>query len=111
MKPIILISLIVALWFPVRAYAGDIYGTLWRDGRKLGGVPVEIVCRTSVYKGQTNQQGAYRMFVLVRGRCSFTVRLGERLSASIAVASYDDPIRYDFDLIHQPDGAYTLRRR
>ncbi len=111
MKSIILMCLLVGFWLPVRTYGGDIYGTLWKDGKNIGaGVRTQIICGNRVYQSQTNKQGSYRMFVPVRGRCSFTVEF-QAQRASVVVASYDDPIRYDFELISLANGRYVLRRR
>lgn len=105
MKSTLVIPL--ALLFPLEGYAGLIYGTVRNNtGAPIGGMPVSVACpefgHTPPQSVPTDGAGAYRIFVDIRGRCQLQVGS----SAPTTVFSYDDPIRYDFDLI-----GGTLRRR
>lgn len=105
MKPVLVISL--ALLFPLEGYAGLIYGTVRNEtGASIGGIPISVACpefgRAPPQSVTTDGAGAYRIFIGIRGRCQLQV--GN--STPTTVFSYDDPVRYDFDLV----GA-TLRRR
>ena len=91
------------------AYAGQLYGSLKEDGRSLpAGVGFEIRCRNQSYSGQTDGNGAYAINT-EKGRCTLVVYYkGQSLTADIF--SYDNPVRYDFDLVFV-NGQYTLRRK
>ena len=95
--------------FPVPAHAGNIYGSLWIDGRPAQGAQIQIRC-TAPHPAQTDSNGSYSVFVPENGRCVFHVDFGGH-SGETAIASYGNPIKYDFDLIRQGDGNYVLRSR
>ena len=98
-----------ALFVTVRAHAGNIYGSLWMDGRPAPGAQIQIRC-TGSHPAQTDGNGAYSVFVQENGRCTFHVDF-QGHSVETAVASYGNPVKYDFDLIRQSDGSFTLRSR
>jgi hypothetical protein len=105
------VFLFLALLFcsAARAYAGNIYGTLWLDGRPVPGAQIQITCNTA-HTAQTDSNGAYSVSVPEKRRCVFHVDYAGH-SGQADVASYDNPIKYDFDLIRQGDGNYVLRSR
>ena len=94
--------------FPVQAFAGNIYGSLWVDGRPAIGAQIQITCANR-HAGQTDSNGSYQIFVQEKGRCVFHVDVGGH-SGQTDDASYDDPIKYDFDLVLQ-NGNYVLRSK
>lgn len=102
---VILIAFSVA---SVPAFAGHIYGSLRDQGRAISqGIDVRIECGDNSYAGKTENDGSYRVFVPVKGKCSFVVMYnGKRAAAD--VYSYDDPKKYDFALVLQKDGSYQL---
>jgi hypothetical protein len=104
------VFLFLALLFcsPARAYAGNIYGTLWVNGGPAKGAQIQITC-TTAHPAQTDNNGSYRIFVPERGRCVFHVDYAGH-SGQAGVASYDNPIKYDFDLVLQGEH-YVLRSR
>jgi len=108
MKTVGFLALVLLLFFPVPARAGNIYGNLWLDGRPVAGAQIEIACPAR-HAAQTDNNGSYRVFIPEKGRCTFVVRFGNQ-SAQAEIASYDNPIKYDFDVIRQGTG-YILRRR
>jgi len=101
----------LVLFVPLTIYAGQIYGNL-RDpsGQPIQEkITVEIKCGVKVFTGQTDAYGSYRVYAAEKGRCTFKV-VYQGQDASFDVYSYDDPVRYDFDLVSEK-GRYTLRRR
>jgi hypothetical protein len=93
---------------PSRAHAGNIYGSVWLDGRPVQGAQIQITC-SSPHTAQTDNSGSYRVFVQEKGRCVFHVDYAGH-SGQADVASYDNPVKYDFDLVLQ-DGNYVLRSK
>ena len=107
---VLLLLLAIVCCFPPRAHAGNIYGSLWLDGKPAEGAQIVIKCgSTPPHPAQTDSHGSYRVFVPERDRCVFTVQLGGQ-SGQIEIASYDNAIKYDFDLVRQGSG-YALRRK
>ena len=87
--------------------AGQLYGSLMEDGRPASAA-FEIQCPGQSYRGQTDGNGAYAINA-VKGQCTLVVYYrGQAPTADIF--SYDNPVRYDFDLV-QVNGQYTLRRK
>ena len=93
----------------VPAQAGNIYGSLWIDGKPAAGAQIQIRC-ASPHPAQTDGNGSYSVFVPENGRCTFHVDYQGR-AVETPVASYGNPVKYDFDLVHQPDGSIALRSR
>jgi hypothetical protein len=101
------VVLLVIFLSPAFLSAAQIFGNI----RKQGGPPVagavEIKCGDRAYPGSADAYGAYSIFVPQQGKCSLTVRYENKPSLPVAVFSYGDPTRYDFELL--PSG--ELRRR
>ena len=91
------------------AYAGQIYGTLTIDNRPVGrGVKVAIMVGSTQTTTETDDYGAYKVFV-PKGKYTMKVYYGGR-ELLFGIFSYDDPVRYDFDVVRQGDGYYLKRR-
>ena len=99
--------IICGLISAVSVSAGQLYGSLKENGRPVN-VAFEIRCPGQSYRGQTDGNGAYAINA-VKGRCSLVVYY-QGQSPTADIFSYDNPVRYDFDLV-QVNGQYTLRRR
>jgi hypothetical protein len=110
MKKIVLVIMFGLLLLPVSVYATQIYGSLKEDGRAVPAeVSFEVVCGDQRYVGKTDGYGAYSLNA-GRGKCTFKVYYKGQ-SPTFDVYSYDNPVRYDFDLVLQSNGQYMLRRR
>jgi hypothetical protein len=110
----IAIPLFLILLFPTFALAGQIFGSLKQNGASIGkGTAVLIKCSESEkYEGQTDGYGSYNIYVPRAGKCGFTVYYGGRWSPAYFVYSdQTDPVRYDFELVRQPDGSFKLERK
>lgn len=106
---IFLISLI--LLFPSFTYAGQVYGRLLERNRSVGpGVRIIISCHQNIYNGVTDSYGSYRIYVPRQGRCELTVYYRNQPTTT-SIYSYNDPVRYDFELVRNREGRYFLRRR
>jgi len=92
---------------PLPASAGLIHGSIRESGGPARDHPIEIVCPNSPpISTSTDNQGDYRVFVGVRGRCE--LRVGNTEPATIF--SSDNPVRYDFE-IGFDRGRAVLRRQ
>lgn len=108
------IALLVFLFCaPGLAVAAQIFGNLKQDNRSVGqGVEISINCGGRAQQAFTDAYGAYSVYVPNSGRCSLTVNDGKAgRSHPYTVLSSEEPTRYDFDLIRNPDGSLSLRRR
>jgi hypothetical protein len=105
---IVVVSL-VALMAPLTAQAAQIYGALSKGGSPLAGTRVTVACDSGDRdETRTDDHGAYRLFVAHTGRC--TLSLPDDGGASAAIYSFDDPVRFDFDLV-PAGGGFQLRKR
>jgi len=85
------------------ASAAQIYGRL----NQPAGVLVRVQCDNGASgETRTDAQGSYQVFIAQTGRC--TLSLPERSGAQGTVYSYDEPARFDFDVV---DGSQQLRAR
>jgi hypothetical protein len=89
--------------------AGQIYGTLREGGRGVA-ARIEIVPEgKSPIPVTTSANGAYSVSVPDPGRCWLRVYYTKPV-APVAIFSYAEPVKYDFDLIPAGNG-YSLQRR
>jgi hypothetical protein len=102
--------MIVLLLSASAALAGEVYGTI-TDGTKpiAAGVKVEVAVSGKVYAGEIDKFGSYRVVVKEKGKCIFTVRVGDQ-SPSVELVSYDKSTRYDW-ILETKDGKPSLRRK
>lgn len=95
---------------PTVAYGGQIFGTLTADNKPVGrAVKVSVLCGATNGAGETDDYGSYKVFV-PKGKCVLKVYYGGQW-LEFAIYSYDDPVRYDFDVVRGGDGRYFLKRR
>jgi hypothetical protein len=91
------------------AWGGQIDGTLYQSGQPVAGQNIQVRCEPNVLQsGTTDSRGAFSIYMDQTGICAFEVI---DLGVTHKIYSYRDPVRYDFDLVVQPDGRYLLRRR
>ena len=94
-----------------RIWAGHIYGTLRAAGRPCAHVTMDVVdgAGKPVLRAVTEVDGSFRFFI--RGNGRFGVRVYYQRDAPTAlIYSYNDPAKYDFDLVNR-NGHYELIRR
>jgi len=109
MRLFTVLALAVVMAVSQRAHAANLFGSLWLDGRPVQGAQIEVTC-SDRHQAQTDNNGSYSIFIPEKGRCVFQVVFAGH-SGRTEVASYDNPIKYDFDLIRQNDGNYVLRSK
>jgi hypothetical protein len=64
-----------------------------------------------MYTGVVQPGGDYKIYVREQGACTLKVLIGSpETSPRTNVQSYDEPVRYDFDIVGGPHG-YGLARR
>jgi len=106
--PIAVVSLALLL-SPLTAQGAQIYGSLSKGGSPLAGTRVAVACDSGDQaEARTDDHGAYRLFVAHTGRC--TLSLPDNGGASAAIYSFDEPVRFDFDLV-PAGGGFQLRKR
>jgi hypothetical protein len=105
---IVVVGVLILGCLAVPAFAGNIYGSLWIDGHPAAGAQVQIRC-TAAHGAQTDGNGGYSVFVPENRRCTFHVDFGGR-SGEVQVASYANPVKYDFNLVLEGDH-YALQSR
>jgi len=111
MRPIVGLSLVLALLAPAVLHAGQIYGTIVSGGQGVKGADVTIQCGDQApAAGATTADGSYRINVKQQGQCTLTLPSFEG-RPSATVFSTPNPSLYNFELTKLADGKYELRRR
>jgi hypothetical protein len=102
------LSALLLVAVPSLVGAGEIYGSIKEAGKPVQeGLKVELACGQKTVAGETDKNGAYRLFAKEEGKCTLTVRIGAE-SPSIAVDSFEDSARYNL-VLEKKDGKYVLR--
>lgn len=107
------ILLFTIMCVPVFAYGAQIFGNLrWNNASVGANVPVRLECDNgAAYEGRTDGYGSYKVPLRASKKCGLTVYFNNQWSRAFDVFPYEDPVRYDFDLVGQGDGTIGLRRR
>ena len=102
------LSVLLLVAAPSLVGAGEIYGSIKEAGKPVKeGVKVEVACGEKTVAGETDKNGAYRLFAQEEGKCTLTVRIGDE-APWIAVHSFEDSARYNL-VLEKKDGKYVLR--
>jgi len=100
---------VFALAGNIFALAGNIFGSLSENGQPAKGVEITVACGSQTYQARTGQDGSYSLRAQEPGRCTFSVNYkGE--TAETEVFSYEQPTRYDFELV-MGEGGYELKKK
>jgi hypothetical protein len=93
------------------ALAGEVYGKVAEGPASVGdAATVAAKCGAKAYPAaKTDKAGAYHLALAESGKCTLTVSYKGQ-SASIEVASYDDPVQVDI-VLESKDGKLAARRR
>ena len=92
--------------------AGQIYGSVKEGSRSVGeGVEVSINCGGKPISAKTDSYGSYKLYVSNSGKCTLSIYYQNQWSQPFPVFSDLEPIRYDFELMKQPNGTFVLKRR
>jgi hypothetical protein len=106
------ILLLTIMCVPIVGLGAQIYGNLRSNNASVGpNVLVTIRCEDgSINQSTTDSSGSYSVPARPSKKCWMSVVFGGRSSKESAVYPYDDPVRYDFDVVDN-GGAIELRRR
>lgn len=99
-----------ALIFSARVQAGEMYGSIFDGDKSVGEkVKVDVTAAGKSYPAETDKNGAYRLFVKEKGKCTFAVHYKDQTLTS-EIFSYDKSLRYDW-VIETKDGKHQLKRK
>jgi len=88
------------------AAAATIYGTIQQGNQPVASTPVVLTCGgNEAARTNTDARGAYRLTTGLTGRCNLQIR-----GASTEVILYQDPIRYDFEIVGGGGQTSLIRR-
>jgi hypothetical protein len=107
MKAIVGVCL-AALW-PVSAFAGNIFGSISENRQPAKSVEVVVLCGANSFEARTDDAGSYSLRANEPGRCTFRVNYKGQ-TAETEIFSYDQPTRYDFELV-MTNGKYALKKK
>jgi len=107
MKAVIVICLTVLC--PISAFAGIIFGRLSENRQPVKGADITVTCGSDTSQTQTGDDGAYSLRANEAGRCTLSVKYKDQ-TVETEVFSYDQPTRYDFELV-MTAGKYTLNKK
>src|SRR5262249_22085422 len=99
----------LAVICPLSAFAGNIFGHLSENRKPVKAAEVTVTCGSNSYQAQTDNDGSYSIRAQEPGRCMLAVKYNDQ-TAETEVFSYDQPTRYDFELV-MADGKYTLKKK
>jgi hypothetical protein len=85
--------------------AATIYGIIQADKQPVANTPVSVACPGAEGRTTTDGRGTYRLTVARTGRCTLQVR-----GAAAQVILYEEPTRYDFELVGAGAQARLTRR-
>ena len=108
MKKLAVAAALFAL--PLALSAAEIHGTVSEGGKPLGeGVALKLDCGGTSASASTDQFGGYSLKIATGGQCKLTVDY-KGASASLSVAVFDKPSRYDLE-VKQDAGKLSLTRK
>jgi len=107
----LLLGSLVVLAIPGFATAGEVFGKITEGTATVGdAASVEVKCGDAAYPAvKTDKSGSYHLVVKETGKCTLTVS-HKGLSASLSIASYDDPAQVDL-VLETKDGKLSVRRK
>ena len=106
MKAVVVVCL--AVLCPLSAFAGNILGNLSESHHPVKGADITVICGSNTYQTTTEDDGAYSLRPNEAGRCMFSVKYKDQ-TVETEIFSYDQPTRYDFELV-MTGGKYTLKK-
>jgi hypothetical protein len=98
----------LAVICPLFAFAGNILGKLSENRQPVKGADITVTCGTNTYQTTTGDDGAYSLRPNEASRCMFSVKYKDQ-TVETEIFSYDQPTRYDFELV-MTGGKYTLKK-
>ncbi len=104
------IVLVLMTSIAAQVFAGKVYGSISEGGKPVGqGVKVEVACGSKNYEDQTDEYGAFNLFVSDKGKCILKVSYQSQ-TPTIEINSYDGSVQYDL-VLEKQGNQYTLKRK
>ena len=98
------------LALPLTLTAAEIHGTVSEGGKPLAqGVALKLDCGGTSASASTDQFGGYSLKIAASGQCKLTIDY-KGASASLAVAVFEKPSRYDLE-VTQEAGKLSIARK
>jgi hypothetical protein len=92
------------------AFAAEIHGTVSEGGKPLPqGVALKLECGQASADAKTDEFGSYSLKIAATGECRLSLDY-KGASASLKVAVYEKPSRYDL-AVRQEGGKLVLSRK
>jgi hypothetical protein len=85
--------------------AATIFGIIQAGQQPVANTSVSVACPGAEGRSTTDARGTYRLTVARTGRCTLQVR-----GAAAPVILYEEPTRYDFELVGGGAQARLMRR-
>lgn len=105
-----LIAAFLAAVFPLAAAAAEIHGTVSENGKPVGkGVALKLDCGGTAAQATTDEFGGYSLKLAATGDCTLSIAY-KGGSASLKVAVYEKPSRYDLT-VKEDAGKLSLTRK
>ncbi len=91
--------------------AGEVFGKILEGSASVGdAASVTVKCGDKDSSAvSTDKSGSYHLVVKDAGKCTLTVSYKGQ-SASLGIASYQDPVQYDL-VLEMKDGKLSVRRK
>ena len=94
----------------IPASAAEIHGTVSENGKPLPqGVALKLACGGTTASASTDRFGGYSLKIAATGQCKLSIDY-KGGSASLSVAVYEKPSRYDLE-VKEEGGKLSLARR
>jgi len=105
-----LAAALVLFALPLALSAAEIHGTVSEGGKPVAqGVSLKLDCGGTTASASTDQFGGYSLKIAAGGQCKLTVDY-KGASASLSVAVFEKPSRYDLE-VKQEAGKLSLARK
>lgn len=110
MRRILIAAFVAAVGMPVAAVAAEIHGTVSESGKAVAkGVALKLDCGGTTAQASTDEFGGYSLKVAATGDCTLSIDY-KGASASLKVAVYEKPSRYDLT-VKEDSGKLSLTRK
>ena len=107
---IAMMVLVIVFALSAVALAGNVYGTITESGKGIApGSKIEVTCGADKFNGETDANGAFKVFVKDQGKCELKLAY-QGQSPTIEVNSFEGSVQYDL-ILEKKGTQFTLRRK
>jgi hypothetical protein len=105
-----ILGITIAVLVPGLAHAGQVFGQITEGGRSVQGATIHLLCGSQPQvTTNTDMLGYYQLYVSHLGQCKLQINRNGMLP-SVDVISYENPVRYNFDIRMTNDGRALFRQ-